>query len=950
MAFLFRIAASATLLLCLAPPVRAATPEVAFEKYRLPNGLDVILHVDHAVPIVHVEVWYKVGSKDEAPGKTGFAHLFEHMMFQGTKHIPEDAYFKYLGQAGASARNGSTSTDRTNYFETLPSSELELGLWLESSRMGFLLDRPWSPETRDDQKGNPTRPGSLRATLGNQRDVVKNERRQRIENAPLGGVARVELEALFPPGHPYHHEVMGSMKDLDAASEADIRGFFNRNYAPNNAVLLIAGDLDVAQVKGLVDKYFGPIPAGPAVQRQPVPPIPAATGERRIPMEAKINLARGVAAWNTVACFAPGDAELDLLANVLGGGKSSRLHRRLVLELKIAQSVSAVHISRLLGGTFEISYVPLQGHTLAELETAINQELEKLRAQPVTAAELERARNEIKTDLVRSLDTLQGLAGHLLTYDVFAGDPAYLDRDVARYEAATPEVLQKWAAQILRDKARVTIDVEPNSKAPIMGRLVSPAPGKDQPVTAAPVVGNPTARQTPDAEFRHKLPAAGEKTPFKVPEVKRFRLKNGLRVILAESHKLPLVGVEMVVRTGNGANPRDKSGLADLVADMLDEGTATRSATQIAEEIAQLGATLSTNATWDASSLSVSALSENIDRALDVWADVLLRPAFSDGDLARVRENLLSTLARRKDSPPLVAGLTFARALYGENHPYGWPLGGTEDSVRRISRADVQNFYQAFYRPNNAVLVVAGDIREAELRAQMEKRLAGWKPKPARILMPKPPLIDRTRIFLVDKTGAPQSSIRLGLFGIERKNPDYYRALVMNQILGGTFKRLTLNLRETKGWTYGVASMFEARRAPGPWTVGGEFVANHTADSVTEILKEISALRSDEVGEREMKDTKDEIIRAFPARFATANQVAAQMGALAVYDLPDKELQTFTARIASVTAADVRKMAQKYLRPDHMVIVVVGDRTSIEASLRRIGEVELRDLDGAPIK
>jgi zinc protease len=930
----FRFAASATLFLCLAPPVRAATPQVTFEKYRLANGLDVILHVDRTVPIVHVEVWYKVGSKDEAPGKTGFAHLFEHMMFQGTKHIPEDAYFKYLGQAGASARNGSTSTDRTNYFETLPASELELGLWLESSRMGFLLDRP-----------------SFRAAFENQRDVVKNERRQRIENAPLGGVARVELEALFPPGHPYHHEVIGSMKDLDAATEADIRGFFNRYYAPDNAVLLVAGDLDVAQVKGLVDKYFGPIPAGPALQRQPVPPIPAPTAERRIPMEAKVNLARGLQAWNTVAYFAPGDAELDLLANVLGGGKSSRLHRRLVLELKIAQSVSAAHISRLLGGTFEISYVPLQGHTLAELETVINQELEKLRTQPVEPAELERARNEIKTDLVRNLDTLQGLAGHLLTYDVFAGDPAYLDRDVARYELATPEILQKWAAQILRDKARVTIDVEPNSNAPIMGRMVKPVPEQDRPATATPVAKNPTARQTPDAEFRHKLPAAGEKTPFKVPEVKRFRLKNGLRVILAESHKLPLVGVEMVVRTGNGANPRDKAGLADLVADMLDEGTATRSATQIAEKIAQLGATLSTNATWDASSLSVSALTENIDRALDVWADVLLQPAFSEDDLARVRENLLSTLARRKDSPPLVAGLTFARALYGESHPYGWPLGGTEESVRRITRTDVQNFFQAFYRPNNAVLVVAGDIKEAELRTKMDKLLATWKPKPIPTAkIPKAPPVEKTQILLVDKAGAPQSSIRLGLVGIERKNPDYYRALVMNQILGGTFKRLTLNLRETKGWTYGVASMFEARRAPGPWTTGGEFVANHTADSVTEILKEISALRSDEVGESELKDTKDEILRAFPARFATANQVAAQMAALAVYDLPDKELQTFTARIASVSAADVHKMAQKYLRPDYMVIVVVGDRSSIEASLRRIGEVELRDLDGAPIK
>jgi zinc protease len=934
MPLLSRIAAGAALCFCLAPPVRAATPEIAFEKYRLQNGLDVILHVDHAVPIVHVEIWYKVGSKDEAPGKTGFAHLFEHMMFQGTKHIPEDAYFKYLGQAGASARNGSTSTDRTNYFETLPASQLELGLWLESSRMGFLLDRP-----------------SFGSSFQNQRDVVKNERRQRVENAPLGGVSRVELEALFPPGHPYRHEVLGSMKDLDAASENDVRGFFNRTYAPNNAVLLIAGDVDVARVRGLVEKYFGPIPAGPQVQEPSVPPIPAPNGERRIAMEAKVNLARGLMAWNTVPIFAPGDAELDLIANALGGGKSSRLHRRLVLELKIAQSVSAVHISRLLGGTFEITYVPLRGHTLAELETVINQELDKMRAQPVEAAELERARNEIKTDLVRSLDTLQGLAGRLLSYDVFAGDPAYLGRDLGRYEVATPEALQKWAAQILPSKARVTIDVKPNSGAPIMGRLVSPASAQDRSITTAPVAEKPASRQSPDAEFRHKLPAPGQTTPFKVPEVKRFRLKNGLRVILAESHKLPLVGVEMVVRTGNGANPPDKAGLADLVADMLDEGTATRSATRIAEEIAQLGATLSTNANWDASSLSVSALSENIGRALDVWADVLLQPAFSEDDLARVRENILSTLARRKDSPPLVAGLTFARVLFGERHPYGWPASGTEESVRRLTRAEVQAFFQEYYRPNNAVLVVAGDIREAELRATMEKRLAGWKPKPIpAVKIPKAPPVEKTRIFLVDKAGAPQSSIRLGLVGIERKNPDYYRALVMNQILGGTFKRLTLNLREAKGWTYGVASMFEARRAPGPWTAGGEFVANHTADSVAEILKEVSALRSDEVGDKELKETKDEILRAFPARFATANQVAAQMAALAVYDLPDKDLQTFSTRIASVTAADVLKTAQKYLRPDNLVVVVVGDRTAIEASLRKIADVELRDLDGAPIK
>jgi zinc protease len=934
MSSLSRLATSLAFV-CIAAPVRAAVPEIAFEKYRLPNGLNVILHVDRTVPMVHVEVWYKVGSKDEAPGKTGFAHLFEHMMFKGTKQIPEGGFFKILGQAGASARNGSTSTDRTNYYETLPSSELELGLWLESSRMGFLLERP-----------------SFATALKNERDVVKNERRQRVENAPLGGVAAVELEALFPVGHPYRHEIIGSMKDLDAATEDDIRGFFNRYYAPNNATLVIAGDMDVARVKGLVEKYFGPIPSGPEVVRPTVPPIPAPTAERRIAMEANVNLPRGLQAWNTVPIFAPGDAELDLVAKVLADGKSSRLYRRLVYEMKIAQSVSANHISRLLGGTFEIAYVPMQGHTMAELETVIDQELTKLREEPVSAVELERARNEIKTESVRGLETLQGVAGRLLTYDVFAGDPAYLDRDLARYESATPESLQKWA-QLLRFPLRVSIKVEPNSAAPLMGRVLGASPEKAVgPSKAAPAADTAPSRKTPDAEFRAKPPAAGAQTDFKIPAVKRFRLKNGLRVILAESHKLPLVGVEMVVRTGNGANPTDKAGLADLVADMLDEGTATRSATQIAEEIAQLGASLQTNATWDASSVSVLALSENIDRSLDLWADVLLNPAFADAELDRVRDNLLSTLARRKDSPPLVAGLTLARVMYGERHPYGWPSSGTQESVRRISRADVQDFFGKLYRPNNAVLVVAGDIGESEVRAKMEKLLAGWKAKPlGRYLMPRVPLfVDQTEISLVDKPGAAQSSIRVGTMGIERKNPDYYRALVMNQILGGSFKRLGLNLRESKGWTYGVGSMFEARRSPGPWTAGGEFVAEHTADSVSEILKEIASLRADDVTDKELRDTKEEIIRAFPARFATANQVAAQMATLAVYDLPDNEWQGFVGKIAAVTAADVRKTAQKYLHPGHMHVVVVGDRSRIEGSLSKLGKVELRDLDGAPVR
>lgn len=464
------------------------------------------------------------------------------------------------------------------------------------------------------------------------------------------------------------------------------------------------------------------------------------------------------------------------------------------------------------------------------------------------------------------------------------------------------------------------------------------------------VADEPAApRITPDAEFREKRPPAGPERPFKVPAVKRFKLKNGLSVILVESHKLPLVGIELVVKTGNAANPKGQAGLADLTAGMLDEGTKTRSALSIADDVATLGATLGTNAGWDATSVSLSSLSENLDKALAIWSDVILHPAFDEKELSRVRDNLVASLRRRKDSPPVVASVTFARVLYGAAHPYGWPSSGTEESVKALTAADVRKFWETHYHPNNAVVVVAGDIDEKDLRAKLEPLFKDWKSKPVpKLALPKPAALGKTKVYLVDKAGAPQSSIRIGLVGLERKSPDYFKALVMNHILGGSFKRLGLNLREAKGWTYGVSSVFEARRTPGPWTAGGEFVAAHTADSVAEILKEIKTLRDEDVSDRELQETKDELIKAFPARFSTVNQIAGQMAALAVYDLPNNEFETYTKKLAAVTAADIRKMAGKYLNPEHMAIVVVGDQRANETALRKVSDVELRDLDGNP--
>jgi zinc protease len=490
----------------------------------------------------------------------------------------------------------------------------------------------------------------------------------------------------------------------------------------------------------------------------------------------------------------------------------------------------------------------------------------------------------------------------------------------------------------------------------LLGAACASEPGP-VPSSPAALTGAPTAsetiqpRITPDAEFRQHKPGAGPEKRFQVPPVKRFKLANGLAVILAENHDLPLVNVNLSIKTGGEANPRQLAGLADLVASMLDEGTTTRTALQISEEVDFLGANLGSGSSWEASTLGVSGLRRNLDKALAIWADVLLNPKFDDKEFARVKDNLLVTLARRKDSPPAVARLAYMRVLYGEGHPYGWPENGTIDSVKRATVADLKKFYATYYHPNNAVLAVAGDVTEADLRAMLDPLLAGWKTKkvPAvRLARAGGPA--KTKVYLIDKAGAPQSSIRVGLVGMERKSPDFFPATLMNLVLGGTgFHRMGLNLREAKGWTYGASTSFEPRHTAGPWTAGGEFVAAHTADSVREILKEVARIRDEDVPADELRAAKDYIIKAFPARFATEDQLVSQMIGLVLFGLPDNYYDSYTAKIEAVTAAQVRDMARKYLQPGKLAIVVVGDRKAHQEALGRIAGVELLDLDGKPL-
>ncbi|MEA2697288.1 MAG: zinc protease [Myxococcales bacterium] len=476
------------------------------------------------------------------------------------------------------------------------------------------------------------------------------------------------------------------------------------------------------------------------------------------------------------------------------------------------------------------------------------------------------------------------------------------------------------------------------------------APPASPPAAPTPPPVPPPPRLTPDAPFRAEAPKAGAEPQFQVPSFKRFKLPNGLEVVLAEFHDLPLIDLNLYVKSGGGANPPEMSGLAEMTANMLDEGTKNRSALQIADQLSVLGATLNTGSSWDASTVSLSTLTKTFDAALDVWADVIQNPRFDEAEFTRVRDNVLTAITRRKDTPPTVAQLAMVRVLFGTHHPYGWPLSGVEESLKKITTAELTKFYQAHYRPNNAVLIVAGDTTEAELRAKLAPAFKGWKAGHVAAhklaAPPSAPAGSKNRIALIDKAQAPQSSIRVGLVGIDRLNPDYHALTVMNLILGGGFYRLDLNLREGKGWTYGARSTFESRKAPGPISAVGEIVAAHTAESVGEILREINGMRDADVTDAELARAKDQISKSFPARFATRAAVGNQLAEIAIYGLPDNYLREFTRKIMAVTKDDVRRVARKYLEPSRLAVVVVGDEKSLREPLAKFGTVETRDLDG----
>jgi len=882
---------------------------ISFDKVTLDNGLDVILHEDHTVPVVAVNVWYHVGSKDEQMGRTGFAHLFEHVMFEGSKHHNK-SHFEPLQKAGANL-NGSTTSDRTNYWEDVPTNYLELALWLEADRMGFLLD------ALDQQR------------FDIQRDVVKNERRQSYENRPYGMAHWHIQEALFPLPHPYHWMTIGSQEDLDAANLDDIKDFFRRFYSPSNGSLAIAGDIDRSQTLELVNRYFGDLPPGPQVQRigrfdSSLP------GRVELQIRDRVSLPRVYIAWSTPPHFSADDAPLEMLSAVMADGLSSRLYRSLVYEKQIAQSVSLRYHASEIAGQFIVEGTAAANHNIDEVEQAIEAELERIRREPPTQEEITRAKNRLEAHHYRQLSRIGGFGGKadaLNHFNVFKGDPNLINTEISQYMAVQQEDILRVSESVL-DHRQVRLKVLPESN------LASATTGVDRSI----------------------MPSPAKEPSFIPPVPERRTLSNGMGVAVVEKRDLPIVAFALLFHTGTTADPIDLPGLASMTTQLMAEGTHTRTSQEIAIGFEFIGARLSSETHRESTVLSSETLTKHWPNALDLMADVVLHPIFPEHELERVRREHLTDLQRAKDDATFVAGQVMPGLVYGRESGYGHPPHGTIESVTALTQADLKRQYMAHFGPSTATLIVAGDTNLDEVMAKAQAAFGEWDnptlDQRATLDVATEAQADPTTVYLVDKPGAAQSVIRAGHTTIPRNHPDYFKLVLLNFAFGGQFSaRLNQNLRQDKGYSYGFNSSISWYSQPSLFVAGGSVQTEVTKESVVETLKEFRDVRgSRPISDDELNGARNGFSRGYPAGFERPGQVLGQVIQLLIHDLPDDYFRTVSHELAEVTLEQVQQTGVDRVHTDTLTVLVVGDRQVIEPGLRELGlPMVILDSNGAPI-
>ncbi|HET7929871.1 MAG TPA: pitrilysin family protein [Rhodanobacteraceae bacterium] len=919
-----------------------STLDIPYTRFTLPNGLTVVVSEDHKAPIVAVSVWYHVGSAYEPKGKTGFAHLFEHLMFQGSENH-KDEYFRPFELVGATGMNGTTWLDRTNYFETVPTTALDMALWMESDRMGHLLGAIGQPE------------------LDEQRGVVQNEKRQG-ENQPYGR-AMEDLQAnAFPANHPYHHDTIGSMADLNAASLATVKQWFKDYYGAANTTLVLVGDITPAQARAKAMEYFGDIPAGPRVPR-PQAWITARDSSTSSTMTDNVAQTRIYREWNTPGLDAKGNDRLmlDLAANVLGGSKTSRLYQRLVYQDKLADDVSVGNMSFELASMSLLQVDVKKGVDPKKVEAAIADEWAKFLKDGPTADELARVKATYRAATIRGMERIGGFSGKAVTLaegQVYRDDPGAWKQDYDITMAATPAEV-KAAADKWLSRGDYTLTVVPGKVAATdvantAGRAAIPG----RPANKLTPVGDYKVSKT-DVDRSKGVPVVNTFPDLTFPTLQHGKLANGIKVVLAERHSIPVVQVEALFDAGYAADQGRKLGTSSFTMAMLDEGTKDLDSVEIAKRKQRLGAEIATGCDLDTCNAWMSALDANLADSLALYADIVRNPAFRAADVTRLRGQWLAGIAQEKTQPTTIALRLLPPILYGKGNAYAIPFTGTgtEASIKALSDADMHTFMHDWIRPDNMTILVAGDTTLAAIIPQLEKVFGDWKAPTS--AMPSKNLAKvaypaKSSVYLVNRPGAQQSVIIAGLVAPSTKAPNDLEIDTMNGAFGGTFtSRLNMNLREDKHWAYGAGSFAPNAIGQRPYLMYAPVQTDKTAPSAEEILKEARAvIGAKPITAKEIRKIKDNDIRKMPGQYETAQAVLSAVEGIVKYDRPDDYVQTLKSRIESQKDADINAAAKEVIHPDHLTWVIVGDLAKIEKPVRALGlgEVHVIDADGNPVK
>ncbi|MEI6895537.1 MAG: pitrilysin family protein [Colwellia sp.] len=897
---------------------------IPFKKYKLDNGLTVILHQDHSDPLVHVDLTYHVGSAREQLGKSGFAHFFEHMMFQGSKNVADEQHFKVVTQSGGTL-NGTTNADRTNYFETVPNNQLEKMLWLESDRMGFLLAAITTEKFEI------------------QRATVKNERGQNVDNRPYGRLNETVNQMIFPREHPYSWPTIGYMSDLNRVTVTDLKAFFSRWYGPNNAVLTIGGDLDETQTLAWVNKYFGDLNAGPAVENIVKTPV-TLSDNRYYSFTDNVSLPLLYISFPTVYGMHEDEPALDVLANILGNGPTSLLYKNLV-KSGVAVQASASHPCRELACQMNFYALPnpQQGLSLAKIEKVINDTLVEFEERGVNDDDLLKTKVSIETGAIYGLQSVSGKVSNLAHYQTMLGNANYTEQQISRYNQVSKADVMRVFKQYIKGKGAAVLSIVPHGQESLIAQANNfTLPEVNNPPVLADL-DTPIMKNTSDFD-RSVMPKSGEPPVVRVPRLWRKTFANGIEIIATKNTETPTVSLLLSLEGGVLLDSVDKAGLASLTASLMNEGTKVHSKEQLSNELAILGSNISIGARGRNTYIKVNSLVRNLDETLALMNEMMFKPAFTQEDFDRVKNQLIQGLEQGNKDARTLASKALKQVTYGENNRFGLPDSGTVATVSAITLADVKHFYQTYFSPTKASLVVVGDIDKTEFLKKLWL-LKSWQGSDYSIKGNYTfPEVTPNKLYFVDLPNASQSVISLSRRAmIYDATGEHFKATLMNYPLGSAFNsRINLNLREDKGYTYGASSYYSSGKTLGRYSASASVKKEHTYDSINEIEKELKHYQQEGLTDSEVTFMRQAISQSEALSFETPSQKSGFLRQLLQFNLPINYGEQQSDIISTISLEELNKIAAKELAKP-MQWIVVGDGQVIRSQLEKLN-VEVVEL------